>query len=80
MNIYWFSDKDGHYWIVIVANNKQEAWKILAHQDEDEKTVKELQEEYELVQRTVIGKKSGVIATIYPLEVKFYLEEKPETD
>lgn len=80
MNIYWFSDKDGHFWLVIVARNEQEAWEIFSKTDADQRTVEELKEEYELDQTTVVGEKSGIIATIFPLEVDFYLKEEPKID
>lgn len=77
MKIYWFGEKEGHFWMVILARRKCEAWDILAKEEPDIKTLRELKGKYDLDQVTTITGESGVIANIWPLEVTFQIREKP---
>ena len=77
MNIYWFSDNDGHEWYVMVATDELKAWELLANENDSD--VETVQEQYDLEKVTTIDATSqGKIAWIIPLECTFSIKRKPE--
>ena len=82
MKLYWFSDEDGHFWLVVAAENEERAWELLAREqytEEGEKmTLEETKKNMQLNAVTVIGEKEGEVASIFPLECGFTISEEPD--
>jgi hypothetical protein len=76
MNLYWFSDSQGHDWRVFTARTEKRARVLLA----SSLAVDEIEESYDLDHVTEIGDTEGQVAWILPLEVTFSVFKKPKTE
>jgi hypothetical protein len=75
MTLYWFSDEEGGFWMVVAARTDDSAWQQLATAMKQELT--QAKEEYKLNAKTEVSDKEGEVATIFPREVNFYIKAEP---
>ncbi len=77
MNLFWFSDREGAFWQLIVANSEESARRILEETkpegEDDDTDVSPL----ELVAVTALNGSEGEVATIFPHEVTFNINDSP---
>lgn len=74
MYLYWFADEDGGVWEVVVAKDETKAWQCLA--SDQKESIEKIKEKFDLEAETHITDREGVIATIFPHEVNFYIKEQ----
>lgn len=82
MNLYWFCDEDGHFWVVMAAPTEKRAWELFLAKEQsivgqEETTMEELQEEHEIGAVTGLTAQEGEVAVIFPLEVNFSIRKEP---
>ncbi len=81
MNLYWFSDEEGHFWQVIAAKSDDGAWEILSRKERENASPENIHEKYQLCAKTsMITDQEGVVAVVWPLEVNFSINDKPDGD
>lgn len=82
MNLYWFSDHDGHEWNVFTAGSEERAWQLLmkASRLNDAlkgKPLEDVKAYYDLDGVTKLNPHvEGQVAWILPLQVNFAIFQK----